>query len=178
MLWETVTDHDCELPLTFLMRTAATYPCSQLAGTLSAAEKTSLRGRVVVGAAAGGLVVVFSGTGVCDDGRAEVRLGVGDDDRERERDGDGETTEWVGVGVADVAGASGTCGMDGRATDGWRAASAGPTARTATQTTSMTRTAAAALRTIRAGPRGRAECLAGNGPSLRGSRSARHCTSL
>jgi len=113
---------------------------------------------------------VFSTTGECEVavGRALVRDGVaegeedGDDDGEgdddRERDKDGETAG---------DGAIGTCGIDGRATFGWTSASAGPTARTAIQTTSMTSTAAAALRKMRAGPSERAECLAGKRPPLR-----------
>lgn len=83
--------------------------------------------------------------------------GGGDaEDGDGERDGDGKE-----------AGESCTWGIDGRTTDGWRDASAGPTARTAIQTTRRTSTAEAALRTIRAGPSGRAECFAGNGPPLR-----------
>ncbi|GIF19159.1 hypothetical protein Ate02nite_18890 [Paractinoplanes tereljensis] len=99
------------MPPTFFTRTEATYPCSQLAGRLSAAEKTSAGGGggawVVVGAAGGGLVAVFSGTGVCDD---RVRLGDGEDDRDGDREADREG-EGVAVGVtkgAEVVTASGT----------------------------------------------------------------------
>jgi hypothetical protein len=60
--------------------------------------------------------------------------------------------------------------------EGVRAASAGPTARAATQTTSRTRTAAAPLRMIRAGPAGRWECFGGKGsrPLGEGRRPARY----
>jgi len=94
-------------------------------------------------------------------GRADVRDGVADgeadDDEATEGEGEGENADEE----ADADGEIGTCGIDGNATRGCRAASAGPTARTATQTTSRTRTAAAALRKTRAGPSGRAECFAG-----------------
>ena len=93
-----------------------------------------------------------------------------------ERDGDGEwlvalgpTVDGAGDGDGEGGGGAKTdaegegAGDDeaGSTTVGSRAASAGPTARTAIQTTSMTRTAAAALRKIRAGPSGRAVCFAG-----------------
>jgi hypothetical protein len=121
------------------------------------AEKLALGGATVVLVGVG-LTDVFSGIGEREVavGRAEERDGLaeGAEDRERAEEGDGE-------GEADNEGEIGTCGIDGSATLGWTSASAGPTARTATQTTSMTRTAAAALRKIRAGPNGRAECFAG-----------------
>ncbi|XVV13747.1 hypothetical protein ACQP2X_05155 [Actinoplanes sp. CA-131856] len=129
----------------------------------------------VVGAVVAGFVVGFhvdfSGCGlelVLDGGGVvAVRLCDGDADgvREADRDVDGVAD----VGAADVGGtgefemASGTCGMDGSVTDGCRAASAGPTARTAIQTTNRTRIATAKLRTNRAGPNRRTECLEGNG---------------
>jgi hypothetical protein len=134
----------------FCSRTEATYPWSQLALTLTVAAKWA-RG----------------------DGDEE---GDGEDDREREREGDGEWLVAVGraderdgeaegdaegVGGSDGASESGCDDGVGSTTVGCRAASAGPTARTAIQTTSMTRTAAAALRKIRAGPNGRAVCFAG-----------------
>jgi hypothetical protein len=164
----TVTLHDLAEGPVFWTRTEATYPCSQLAGTPTVTENAG--GATVVFAGVGD-AEVFSGTGECEValGRAEVRDGVaegeedGEDDGERDNEGE---TEGDGA-TEDEDGAIGTCGIDGRATFGWTSASAGPTARTATQTTSMTSTAAAALRKMRAGPSGRAECLAGNGPPLR-----------
>jgi len=110
-----------------------------------------------------GAVVVTDGDGDADDGEG--------DDGERDGEGDdaegtvGEDGSKEGEGGIDDASAIGICGIDGRTTVGCRDASAGPTARTATHMTSMTRTAAPALRTIRAGCNGRAECLAGNRPS-------------
>lgn len=80
----------------------------------------------------------------------------GDADGEADRDGDGET------GGETDGDAMTTRGIDGRTTVGWRPASAGPTARTATQTTSTTRTAAVKQKMRRAGPNERM-CLAGNG---------------
>jgi len=105
---------------------------------------------------AGGAVVVvlvgvrvFFGTG--SEARAEVFDGVGDFDGVR--DGDLEVLiVLVGVGVA--------LGIDGRATRGAFDASAGPTARTATQTTNSTRIAVPKLRRNLAVPNTYAECLA------------------
>jgi hypothetical protein len=82
--------------------------------------------------------------------------GEGDDDGEADGESDGD-----GAAEEEDDGAIGTCGIVGSWTFGCSVASAGPTARTAIQTTSRTSTAAAALRTIRAGPSGRAECFAG-----------------
>ncbi|WP_433375100.1 hypothetical protein ACQPZX_05280 [Actinoplanes sp. CA-142083] len=99
------------------------------------------------------------------EGEADLREGEADrrdGDAEGEDDADEESEgEGVGDGVAEKDGEIGTCGIDGSTTLGCTVASAGPTARTAIQTTSRTRTAAAALRKIRAGPSGRAECFAG-----------------
>jgi hypothetical protein len=102
----------------------------------------------------------------CGDGEAECR-GDGDAERERDGDTDGEgdgddgNNEIVGEGDGDSAAATGTVGVDGRTTVG-RAASSldGPTARTATQTTSATRIVTAARKTRRAGLIGGEECLA------------------
>nr|WP_296076268.1 hypothetical protein [uncultured Actinoplanes sp.] len=91
------------------------------------------------------------------EGDADEADGEGDADDEDEDD-DGEGDE---EGVTE--GSTGTRGMDGRTTAGCREASAGPTARTATQTTSSTRMATAKLITIRAVLKGREECFAGNG---------------
>ena len=99
-----------------------------------------------------GAWVVLVGAGFERDGEWLVALGR---TVERDGDGDGEAdkndSEGEGVGDSET----------GSTTVGCRAASAGPTARTAIQTVSMTRTAAAALRKIRAGPSGRAVCFAG-----------------
>jgi hypothetical protein len=143
----------------FCTRTDATYPWSQLAPTLTDAEKTSAGGAGVVGFGFVVVAVVFSGTGVrlVTVGRAEVRDGVADGEADDDWGADGEDEDEEADGDGEI----GTCGIDGNATRGCRAASAGPTARTATQTTSRTRTAAAALRKTRAGPSGRAECFAG-----------------
>jgi hypothetical protein len=155
----TATLHDlAEVPV-FRTRTDATYPCSQLAGTLTVTEKT-------------GEAEVFSGTGERDVlvGRADERDGEGDGEAdERRADGvaDGDEEEEEAEGVSAYDGEIGTCGIDGSTTLGCSVASAGPTARTAIQTTSMTSTAAAALRTMRAGPSERAECFAGKRATLR-----------
>ncbi|WP_030434969.1 hypothetical protein [Actinoplanes subtropicus] len=98
-----------------------------------------------------GLDVVEDGFGerLVAVGRAEDREGTADG--EGDGDGEGGRTDANGEGEGEV----------GSTTVGCWAASTGPTARTAIQTTSMTRTAAAALRKIRAGPSGRAVCFAG-----------------
>jgi hypothetical protein len=166
LAWLTVTVHEPVALPVLRSRTDATYPCSQLAPTLTVTAKSALGARVVLVAVGFGVVAL---SGQCDDvGDGEWLVAVGRvEERNGDRAGDAED------GVAEVAGGraaapeavsdgdSGTCGIDGSATVGCRAASAGPTARTAIQITSMTRTAAAALRKIRAGPSGRAVCFAG-----------------
>jgi hypothetical protein len=107
--------------------------------------------------------VVFEGEGDDDreadrDGDAEWLVALG---RAGEREGDAEGDDAEGTGEGEGGSDSGDDDGVGSKTVGCRAASAGPTARTAIQTTSMTRTAAAALRKIRAGPNGRAVCFAG-----------------
>jgi hypothetical protein len=87
--------------------------------------------------------------------------GDGEADLDRDRDGEadgGEDGDTLAGGAAMV-----TRGIDGRTTVGCRLASAGPPARTATQTTRVAIIAAAMPKMRRAGPNGRAECLAGNG---------------
>ena len=110
-----------------------------------------------------GAEVVFEGEGEDDrDGAWLVVLGRADE-RDGEAEGDGEDgdADRAVTGGNDGGSDSGDADGAGSTTVGCRAASAGPTARTAIQTTSMTRTAAAALRKIRAGPSGRAVCFAG-----------------
>jgi hypothetical protein len=107
------------------------------------------------------------------DGDAEWREaeGVGDDERcVREGEGDGEweaagETEIDGVGGGGEVGSSTPTGTGGGTTTVGSAALSwdGPTARTATQTTSATRTVTADTKMRRAGLSGE-ECLAaGNG---------------
>jgi hypothetical protein len=156
----------------FCMRAVATYPICQLALTLNVAEA----------AGAGGLVV-FDGTGgVVTGTEGDEMAGIvadreGRDDAEADDASEEGETDGVGDGEEDTdneeggdeegdettEGSTGTCGIDGRTTAGCLDASAGPTARTATQTTSSTRMATAKLITIRAVLKAREECFAGNG---------------
>jgi len=106
-----------------------------------------------------GAEVVFEGDGEDDrDGAWLVALGRAD---ERDGEAEGDAEDGEATGGKDGGSESGDDDGAGSTTVGCRAASAGPTARTAIQTTSMTSTAAAALRKIRAGPSGRAVCFAG-----------------
>jgi hypothetical protein len=102
------------------------------------------------------------------DGEAECRADeetAGEAERERDGVGDGEGDEedgeTDGVGDSGTSAPTGTVGIDGSTTVG-RAASSpdGPTARTATHTTSAIRTVTAARKTRRAGLIGGEECLA------------------
>jgi hypothetical protein len=80
-----------------------------------------------------------------------------DDADEREEDGNKDSAGGEGLD-----GWTATCGIDGSATAGCFDASAGPTARTATQTTSRTRIATPKVMTIRAELKAREACFAGN----------------
>ncbi|WP_248293762.1 hypothetical protein [Actinoplanes sp. TBRC 11911] len=155
------------------MVTRPVYPNCQLPLTLIDTVKEGAGGGVVVRWAVGvGLVVggrVPSGTPVEAARRTKVD-GEDETDGEcetvRDATGDEETLLELGKAggndVAEAAGSTATWGIDGSATAGWRDASAGPTARTATQTTKRTRIAMAKLMTIRAVLKGREECFAGN----------------
>lgn len=89
------------------------------------------------------------------DGACERGVDEGDADVEG-----GGSIEMVGDGDSGSAAPTGTVGIDGRTTVGPAASAVdGPTARTATQTTSATRIVSAARKTRRAGLTGVGECL-------------------
>jgi hypothetical protein len=110
----------------------------------------------------------------CGDGEAEWRAAEdpgaeAEAEAERDRDGVGDdegrgSIEMVGDGDSGSAAPTGTVVTDGMTMVGPAPVSVdGPTARTATQTTSATRTVRAARKTRRAGLTGAGECLeAGN----------------
>jgi hypothetical protein len=146
--------------------TIAPYPLPQAGVTVRVAAKEA------VGAAEDRLT--------CGDGEVECRADEETEgEAERERDGvaDGEGDEGDGEmdgdGDSATSAPTGTVGAEGRTTVG-RAASSldGPTARTATQTTSAIRTVTAARNTRRAGLIGGEECLATGKtcPFLQGNR--------
>jgi hypothetical protein len=173
------------------MVTLPVYPKIQLPLTLTVATKDAAGGGAA-GWVAAGLVVGLPDDGTrvvvpecgeedpdCeddpdeDDSEAdpdEDRPDVDNPDGVDEAGDDGETDvdgskDSAGGEVGTdglAAGWTATCGIDGSATVGCRDASAGPTARTATQTTSRTRIATAKVMTIRAVLKGREECFAGN----------------
>jgi hypothetical protein len=103
----------------------------------------------------------------CGDGDEEWRDDEGDGDADRECDGvtegdgdDAGSSEIVGDGDSGSAAPTGTVETDGRTTVGPAADSPdGPTARTATQTTSATRIVTAARKTRRAGLTGVGDCF-------------------
>ena len=99
-----------------------------------------------------------------DDPDTEAPDGVDEtgDDADTGADGSKDSAGGEAGSEGLVAGWTATCGIDGSAAVGCRDASAGPTARTATQTTSRTRIATAKVMIIRAVLKGREECFAGN----------------